>query len=283
MGEEKSLYEQLRWQNIINLMEPLIKSGQYIVRMTDAKLVAKTTQIATNTPWIFNGPGYGYDCHYWQRVVFETLSRRISGRFVPRSCHQCFKVVVKPRTLEQLFALLDIQRKSKLHSKCGIELRESVPGLYGGYFYNRGLAAGLVCYNKVYGLLEADPIMKPLLDEKDGEDKTTRIVLKRGCTEFEHGVGPSDRWVITPEQNALEDLLESFMVLDNDNLTQQDHLLWDVQQRWIEWAWQHGDPTYSKYTNEKPIYPPYITYHPDMYGNIKKNNLTKENKENGSV
>ena len=259
MGED--IYTKLKFQNVIRLLYPLIASKKYRVRKSDSKLVINDGQIAINTPWIFTGDGFGYDCYYWQRVIFETLSKNTKKRFVPRDCHNCFKLVVKPRTLQQLFELLSIQKKLGLHSKCGIELRDTVHGLYGGYFYNRGVKNGLKCYDTVYAALKTNKIMAPLLDELDKDGKTTRIVLKRGCTEFEHAVGPADKWEITPEQNALEDLCDVFVVRDTENLTQQEHLTWDVKQRWIEWAWKNGDPTYALYTDGEPLHPAYVTYH----------------------
>ncbi len=284
MGENS--YRRLKDQNILRLLQPLIQKKAYVVRKSDGKLkIPDTAQIAINTPWIFNGAGFGYDCYYWTKVIFNTLSKNVKGRFVPRHCQNCWKVVVKPRTLEQLFALLELQQKSGLHSKCGIELRDSVPGLYGGYFWNRGKEAGLRCYDTVLDLMKTNKILSPLLDEVDNNDKTTRIILKRGCTEMEHACGPSDKWEITPAQNALEDLAATFVVQDTENLTQQDHLIWDVQQRWIEWAWKNGDPTYALYTDGEPLYPAYVIYHPTVKS-IEERNLKQKltgDESNGNI
>ena len=104
--------------------------------------------------------------------------------------------------------------------------------------------------------------MKPLLDELDADGKTTRLLLKRACTEFEHACGRSDEWEVTDGQNAIEDMVENYVVPDNMTVRQPEHLVWNIKRRWIEWAWKNGDPTYALYTSGKPLYPEYVTYHP---------------------
>ena len=213
--KELSLYEQLKLQNIIDMVRPMLDRQLYSIRLIDGKIVAKEGQVARDTPWIHTGSGYGYDCAFWHTITFDLI---LKGLSVPRKCHNCWKVVVRPRTLEQLFTLLDIQTKLKLHSKCGIETRKTVNGLYGGYFYNKGPDAGMRCYKTVYQALAENKIMSTLLDEVDSKNKTVRLLLKRGCTEFEHKVGRSDEWEIKPEQHALEDLVDAFLILEKIDL-----------------------------------------------------------------
>jgi hypothetical protein len=205
----------------------------------------------------------------WHQIIFDLISLKqpAEKQFVPRNCLSCWKVVVKPRTLEQLFHLLELQKASGRPSKCGIEPRESVNGLYGGYFYNRSIDAGLECYYAVSEMMTADTVLAPLLDEVDDDGKTTRLILKRACTEFEHAVGPSDKWPedynsVSPEQAAIEDIVERWVATDDVVRAQPENVKWNVMRRWIEWAWMHGDPTYAKFTGGKPLYPPYVTYHP---------------------
>lgn len=261
-----SIYDHLRAHDVISQLKPLLDGGGYQMRLVDGKIEIKNPQMARETPWVHVKHEPGFNCGLWHQIIFDLVSMRLpeKERFVPRHCQNCWKVVVKPRTLKQLFNLLEIQKRLDRPAKCGIEPRKSVHGLYGGYFYNKGQDRGLECYQVVYQALKENDATKPLLDEIDDAGKTTRIILKRGCTEFEHAVGPSDQWAITDEQNVVEDLIERYMVVDEMNLRQPDHLIWSIKRRWIEFAWENGDPTYALYTGGKPIYPPYVTYHPPI-------------------
>ena len=116
-------------------------------------------------------------------------------------------------------------------------------------------------YDIVKAAMLENRILAPLVDEVDEHGKTTRIILKRGCTELEHLMGDSDKWEITPEQEFIEAMVTNYLVDENMSLNQPEHFIWNVKRRWIEFAWQNGDPTYMLYTNGKPLYPPYVTYH----------------------
>ena len=78
-------------------------------------------------------------------IAFKAAGKK----WVPSKCMGCWKVVVRLKTLKQLFSLLQLQMRMGRPSKCGIEVRESVNGLYGGYFYNHSLEEGLECYSAV--------------------------------------------------------------------------------------------------------------------------------------
>jgi len=264
-GAEKpySYYRHLKANNIVDVLRPLLQSNGYSLRLTDGKFKAKHLSPDANTPWVHIKHTPGFDCNLWHNIIFNIVSSKlpVGKQFVPRHCQTCWKVCVKPRTLQQLFNLHEMQKKLDRPSKSGIEVRTSVPGLYGGYFYNKSHGAGLECYDIVKSAILENEFLAPLVDEVDEFGRTTRIILKRACTEFEHLVGRSDKWEITGEQAALEDLIDRYFVNENLDLVQHEHLTWDIKQRWIEWAWQNGDSTYARYTGGEPLYPAYVTYH----------------------
>lgn len=267
------IYDQLKFQNALFYMRPAIQRKWYEIRNSDQKIVRTSGMIDIDTSWVHTGRGYGYDCFYWHRVLFDIVFKKIGQKIVPRFCHNCWKVCIKPRTLEQLMEVCNYQQDRGIFSKCGIETRPRVPAHYGAYWYNKGQKKGLECYDLLYQWMSGNEILKPLLEELDEDGKTKRIILKRGCTEFEDEVGPSTEWKITPEQNAIEDLLSVMVVGDVNEALQSEHLIWDVKQRWIEWAWEHDDATFYKYRS-KPLFPNYVTYHPPV---------KKEKEENGIV
>lgn len=273
---DQSLYHSLKSRDVISLLWPLLESNSFKARVPDGKLEPLIEGIMPQTPWLHtNENKLEFHCRLWHNITFEIVSRRLPEeyQFVPRGCQGCWKVVIKPETLEQLFAILDIQKRLDRTSKCGIEERETVPGLYGAYFFNKSLEEGLDCYLDVKAELKCLEIFRPLLDEVDQDGRTKRIILKHGCTEMEHAIGPSDQWKVTETQAVLEDLIEQYVALDPSNGGQPPHIIDHVKCRWIEWAAGNGDSTYLKYTDQplspdssavkrvKGNIPEYVTYH----------------------
>jgi hypothetical protein len=252
-------YEQIKERDLITRLKRLLQNGGYFLR-DDGKLQAQH-KIAWDQPWHHVRHHPMLDCHTWHRILFDTIVMGLppQERFVPSRCQDCWKVVVRPRSLKQLFALLNLQKQMDRPSKCGIETRETVHGLYGGYFYNIGLEAGRECYDLVRKAVNDEPLLGP----------SVTVLLKRACTEYEHAIGPSDKWRISRRQLEIEGLLDTILAKDDTDRRQSDHNLQYIHRKWIEWAWAAGDPTYAEFT-DGPIYPPYVTYHdnelyPDGY------------------
>ena len=258
-----SPYDYFKTYDVVKMLQPLIDEGSHYYRLEDGKAKIKLATIPHNTPWIQAKGMPGLNCLLWHSILFDRVVPYLpfKEKFVPRGCQSCWKVVVKPRTLQQLFNLHEMQKRLDLPSKAGIENRPSVPGLYGGYFYNRSLEAGRYCYEIVKTAMLENEHLAPLVDEVDEHGKTTRIILKRGCTEFEHLLGDSSKWEVTPEQEFIEELINQYIIDENASIRQPDQFIWNIKRRWIEFAWEHGDPTYARYTGGKPLYPSYVTYH----------------------
>ena len=247
-----SLYYELRGKNIVAAAKHLLEAGVLEMRHSDGKLQSPGFKNTWQTPWVHHRLSYRHNCYMWKDVVFENIITQVLPKekwFVPRCCQNCFKVVVRPQSVKQLFELAEIQRILNYASKAGIEIRPSVFGNYGGYFYNRGLSEGLDCYKVVRNVIDAQIGNIP-------------VILKRGCTEMEHGVGPSTLWKVTPEQVAFEELIEQKFVMDVPVVGQSPHAKDYVKQMWIEKAYEWGDPTVFEYLDpNNPLYPPYETYH----------------------
>jgi len=249
-----ALYEELKGRDIIAAVEPLLKQGILELRHSDGKIVPRELRHTYATPWLHHRCSYRHNCFIWKDIVFDNIVTRVlpqGKRFVPSSCMNCYKVVVRPKNLKQLFQLATVQYGLDHASKCGLETRYTVFGMYGGYFYNRGLEEGLQCYKMVRDAVNAHL----------GED--VKVLLKRSCTEMEHGVGPSDQWEITPEQEHFEKLIKSKFAMDIPILDQQPHLKDHVQRRWIEEAYKLGDETVWEFI-DGPLYPEYVTYHGEI-------------------
>lgn len=254
--EKVSMWEWLKAHDILEWLRPLWDGGGWYLK-PDGKLTPNRAQVAIDTPWVHHGHTQWARCHIWSKVIFQVISQSMGKHFsdgvpfVPSGCQGCYKVVVRPRTLVQLFALDDLEAALGHPSKCGIEVRQSVHGLYGGYFYNAGLEAGLACYDRVRSEVDADKHLGP----------DVAVILKRGCTEMEHACGPSDQWAVTPEQEVVEALVDRWVEWEADDGEQPEPVVWMVKRRWIEFAFANGDETYKQFTGGKPIVPGYVTYH----------------------
>lgn len=253
------LYEEIKSRNIIAAIKPLLQQDVLELRLSDGKVVPFNLKNTWHTPWLHHRLSYRHNCYIWKDIIFENVIKSIwpPGQwFVPESCQGCYKVVARPQSVKQLFQLADLQYELNYASKCGIEIRPSVFGNYGGYFYNRGLEEGLACYKTV---------KRAVLDEIGD----IPVILKRGCTEMEHGVGPSNEWSVSPAQKQFEDLVKHIFAMDIPVIGQMPHAQDYVKQLWIEEAYKLGDPTVYEFIDE-PLYPGYVTYHEEAEKEILK-------------
>ena len=74
------------------------------------------------------------------------MSVFINFNIIPKYCFSCYKVLVEPRTVVELFKLMVLFEKLKLPNdntrKCMVEDREEVSGTYKGFVYCTGIEEG---------------------------------------------------------------------------------------------------------------------------------------------
>jgi hypothetical protein len=263
MSEKKDLgyYAQCVSKDIIGLAKPLLERAGYKMRWGDGKFHADLS-MTHETPWVHVKHDGTLDCHTWHALMFDVIFKVAGEKFVPAECQQCWKVVARPQTLLGLFAIGEIQTRMNRPSKHGIELRETVHGLYGAYWYNHSLEEGRECYRMVRQAVDAEPLLGP----------DTPVLLKRACTEYEMECGPSDEWEVTEQQKNIEDLVNNTFVRDPVAQPQPDHMIRRIHRRWIEFAYAAGDETYKHFTNGHPVHPPYVTYHEDIEKELRGDN-----------
>lgn len=253
MAEEKkkaSLYHKLVAHDIIAWMQPVLTRAGWNCRFGDGKLTVQRS-VAHETPWVHVKHAMDLDCETWHHIMFDVVFKQLGKKWIPSKCQQCWKVVVRPTTLVGLHALEAIQRRMDVPSKCGIEIRDSVHGLYGGYFYTHSLEEGLNRYKQVRAEVDADSMLGPDI----------KVILKRACTEYEMLCGPSNEWTVSPEQMQVEEEINNYVVRDLMAQQQPRHIQDHVRRKWIEFAYSCADPTYVAFTGGEPIYPHYVTYH----------------------
>lgn len=237
----------------------------YFFRMEDGKIDC-IKRMQPDPPWAYIKQGYNQNCQFWHHVLFDCFFNRSK---VPIHCHNCWKVVVFPRDIEELFASYALINELGIPGKCGTEgERPNTPRLYGAYFYNNSLDDGLACYDLVKKSLERDKTYEYSLFGCDikarfnnGYDEPVKFILKRACTEFEQACGPSDKWTYDDEQVELERMIANSFTQDIMGSRQSDVQLARIFYRWIHNAFQWGDEKYKLFTNGNVMYPPPVTYH----------------------
>lgn len=234
-------YETELKLDLIEKVKPALKSK--VASVTDDQKIVFHTMLAWTTPWIFEGDIDPHmNCAIAHKVVLKYFD------FIPSRCQECWKVVARPKTVEQLFQVSEVQHGSSRPSKAGIETRSTVHGLYGAYWYNNSLERGLEC--KEYVKEEMAKISPDI-----------GVILKRGCTEFELKYGPSINWQMTDEMKEQEAYINENIVIDAFAGIRQSGLVRrHTRLDWIRYAYKNGDETYMKFTGGKLLYPPYIQY-----------------------
>jgi len=228
-------YMDLIDDDLIEPIRPLLERNLYKFT-SDGKLEADY-RMKSETPWVHIRQDTIRNCALWSQVWFNYY------RIIPSGCQNCWKVVIRPKTIESLFAAHDILQEIDRPSKCGIEKRYSVPALYGCYLYNNSEQEGLECL--------------ALVKEKFWPG--VECFLKRGCTEMEHTFGDSRKWEVKDEQIKLERRLEDLFIDAKKRSFQSDELKRHIMANWIRFAYANGDPTVSKFIS-RPLYPKYVKY-----------------------
>jgi hypothetical protein len=99
-------------------------------------------------------------------------------------------------------------------------------------------------------------------------------LLKRGCTEFEQAIGPSDKWSWDDEQVEEERIYTNAFVQDITAIKQRETQLSRVFYAWIHKAFQWGDMKYKMFTNDNNMFEPPVTYHdmePEKLEEVREN------------
>jgi hypothetical protein len=218
----------------------------YKLRIEDGKFVPRNVAAAYEVPWVYVKTVPDSRCDVYQVVFHQTL------KHIHSFCRECYKVVVRPRTLAELFDLYELQKEMDVPSKCGLEHRDTTHGLYGGYFYCRGLEQGQRRYEQV-----KEAVNKQI-------SKGVPVLLKRYCTEYEIGpdaMGPSNETPdATFEEMEMERQIESLFPRVGFLTPQSEHQIAYVMRRWIHHAYKWGDQTYSLFTDGSPLFDKYVIY-----------------------
>jgi hypothetical protein len=250
--------EDLQQIDIVNVA--IRDAGQGIAEAKEGKIRYKFDQLMLDSPWIFGRECGERECKRWHKIYFEKFG------ILPRGCMHCWKIVVRPKNLDELFELEKLQQKMKdwIPCKCGVDLRqtETYKGIHLGFFYCPlgDLPKAKELYkevrNKVRGALALD----------------TPVILKRGCTEMENHFGPSHLWTYPLQMRAMEGLLDTCIDVVAPLMEQTEMLKNHIRAFWIIYSHRNRDKTARKYIRNFPSTTgsiPTTTYH-DVLPEIKE-------------
>lgn len=192
--------------------------------------------------------------HTWENQHPGNCERHMSlflkASIIPEYCFGCYKILIEPRTVVELFKLMVVFERIKLPDdntrKCIVEGREKVTGTYKGYIYCRGRHEGNV-------LTE---IFKKIVSEEISSE--IPISLKRGCSEYalvypefaqlENSTSKIQHSKEWQEQEALFDSksTENHKPPVTDTYNQPGYTLYDaeVMLAWLKYAATIGDKSY---------------------------------------
>ena len=243
--DRKNLYMRLTERNVIGALRPLLNKQGFKIRYDGRFTQSSDSAIQWDSPWIhqYQTQTGSFDCYRWHTVFFNTYG------LTPTRCQNCWKVVVMPKTLVQLFDLYELQKEMERPCKCGIELRSTDERDYGGYFYNDSFESGQECYKEV-----RKQVSKHI-------SKNVNVTLKCGCTEFELKNGPNADYVANDKQLALEEWIKEYVVFNDLKWVQHEFLTAHIMLSWIHRASKHGDMSYKTFTDGNSLVKTLKTYH----------------------
>lgn len=174
-----------------------------------------------------------YDCQF----LFYHL------HCLPFSALDCWKVVIPLKRAQDLFMLYNFMNKDYGRPRCklGKEVRPFVKSRnYGGYYYHNTKEDGLETKNS----------LSKELEQHFG--RKMELYLKRGCTEYEMDIGPSDKWdeIMTDEELGFQKLVLSYCDFTSDEadppLPPDDYQTQMIIDGWFDWA-KKVEVDYVKY------------------------------------
>ena len=151
MANTQILYLEAKKREFIDRF--LSSHPQYFYRLEDGKIDCKK-KMMPDPPWAYIHPGVNQNCHFWHHILFNCVHEQ---QKVPVPCHNCWKVVLMPRDIEELFASYILIHELGMPGKCGIEGdRANTNRKYGAYFYNNSLEEGMACCKRVADAVKRD-------------------------------------------------------------------------------------------------------------------------------
>jgi len=276
-------YKESRKWDLIEKIKPLLHpNGAYWLRSPPGKIEVpdELVQLDVDQSWLHIMQLPDRYCKIYSEVFVGCLN------MLPERCLNCWKVVFRPQYLKDMYNLIPVMKKladeKNYPCKLGPEVRPWTTGVYGkwglwgAYFYNNTKELGIKCWEDVKNAIAESEELKHLLDDVDKDGYPARLILKRGCTEFEiANFGDSKDWKQTEEEKEWEKIVWRTFEKQIFSTRQTDELQHHMKTKWYIHAHHAGDPTVEK-LNGGPLYPVTRFYHKEMFERVKKKRALKK-------
>lgn len=230
-------------------------NGEVLGPGTKGKLKVKMLPVGHVSPWYHMETPTMKQCGLWHDIYFKHFG------FIPRGCRKCWKTVFKSHTdpnqqyVIDLFRMRDFLQSLRMPSKVGTDIRIYTPDRTNGYIYADSLEQG-----KMYHSIYSKRFLK--------EFPNGKVVLKRGCTEYEHRFGNPDEWDFNDQWDAMDEYFD-YLIEDHEDLNLRglvEHSNADTFRFWLERAYSIGDPTWKEaFVSQGYVPPEELFFSPQTY------------------
>lgn len=187
-----NFFKGLQASDILTPIEPLLRNNTLLLG-NDGIIRSRIRARMIDNHWIYTKHAPDRLCGKWMRIYWDQY------RLLAKGCMGCWKISLGLSTLKQALVLRKIQKDMDLPSKVGMDKRFYTRTPFSAHWYCP-ISGGLDGARELYQVVK-----ERVFKELDGE---VPIILKRGCTELEIGMGPSDCWIRPNEAEDLEELLD---------------------------------------------------------------------------
>jgi hypothetical protein len=228
-------------------LEAAIAAGR-VARLPDGRFALRRSN---KRRYIGNRGEFGPCCTFLNDFMFTHV---YGEKAVPIGCRDCYKIKVTSDTLRELIAVKDIAQDFPCSSKSGSEVdKPNTQSLYASYFYFLGLDKARATFRKLRDAVDDHPKLGPMV----------KMVIKRGCTNYEHACGPSDRYAFDPKLADIEAYFWPRFVRKQPGEPPKEVRDAMTLMHLVRTAFRIGDDTYKDFTGGKALVPPTVSYAPE--------------------
>jgi hypothetical protein len=242
-------------RDIVSQLKPIENMGFRWNKQGKLSKPIIAESVMTTTPWCHTRHLPSKNCGLDHQITWNAF-----GIIHPR-CMSCWKTVVTPKNFDELMKWKRVQDSViPFACKCGIELRDYTPKHYGAYHYANSLDEGREQYEKC----------KALAKEFLSEETADKVILKRGCTEYEMVKGPASHWHNTEVEQGVLQNIEQYVDISYPGYSNQPEFVkYHIMMSWLLWAHMNGDFSYLPYNDDTPLFPDYQKFHEGDIQGIK--------------
>ena len=234
-------------------LERAIERG-YVVRHEEGRLSLRRTpgdldEVRRKGGFIGKRGTVTRACEFLNSFMFEHVYARAA---LPYGCRSCYKVRIPTRSLRALMAAKAIAEATQYTTKSGPEVDNP---------YNGSLYATCLYFDSLEEARKAYDQLRPRLDEHEHLGPGAAMTIKRGCSNYERALGPSDRYEIDPRLEAVEaDFAQRYVNSHPRSPIPKPTLQALRMLDMVAMAFRIGDETYKDFTDGEPLYPTPVNY-----------------------